>query len=93
MEFADVILVLLIGAGIVALGFLAVRESRRLRNPADERIARATSLGMSVGMLLGAALGVVVWMSTGEFVFWVIFMGAGMTVGMAAGHGIAVRSR
>ena len=43
------------------------------------------ALGMSAGMLFGAALGAIVWLSTGEFVFWVTFMGGGMVTGLAIG--------
>ncbi len=50
-------------------------------------------LGMSAGMLFGAALGTIVWLSTGEFVFWVIFMGGGMVLGLAIGSARAPEQR
>jgi UDP-N-acetylmuramyl pentapeptide phosphotransferase/UDP-N-acetylglucosamine-1-phosphate transferase len=93
MLWAVAIVIVLIGVGLVTLTLVAIRNGQRPQTLEDARVARATSLGMSVGMLLGAALGVIVWNSTGEFVFWVVFVGAGMTVGMAAGHGMAVRGR
>jgi hypothetical protein len=46
---------------------------------------------MSLGMLFGAALGTIVWVSTGQFVFWVIFLGGGMTVGLALGNAMGAR--
>ena len=92
MPETTLIVLVLVVVGVVLLAALAVGARRR---PAD---ATSTSrpeaaIGMSVGMLLGALLGVVVWISTGQFVFWVIFMGGGMTVGLAAGTAYATRSR
>jgi hypothetical protein len=81
-------------AGLILLGLLlalALAQARRPRSPSDERITRMTSLGMSFGMLLGAALGTIVWISTKEFVFWVIFMGGGMVTGLAIGRSLAER--
>lgn len=78
--------VTLVGVGIVlALALVAFA----LRSPAEtdghDLDGQAASVGMTIGMLLGAGLGTVVWLSTGQFVFWVVFMGAGMTVGLAIG--------
>ena len=44
-------------------------------------------------ILFGAALGTIVWLSTGEFVFWVIFMGGGMVLGLAIGSARAPEQR
>jgi len=80
--------------GIVTLVALVVLRSRSTSPARDDAIHNpSAALGMSVGMLLGGILGVIVWVSTGEFVFWVIFLGGGMTVGLAAGTGMASRSR
>ena len=46
-----------------------------------------TSLGMSLGMLFGAALGFVIWIATDTFVFFPVFIGAGLSAGMAVGAG------
>jgi hypothetical protein len=89
----SVLLVLfLLVVGVVMLAVIAFRARRR---PADEATMNRpeAAAGMSIGMVLGALLGTVVWISTGEFVFWVIFMGGGMTVGLAAGTAYATRSR
>jgi hypothetical protein len=77
---------LLIGVVIVtALALLAfVSRSRQTRRELDPSSPRA-GLAMSAGMLLGAVLGAIVWQSTGEFVFWVIFTGGGLVVGLAIG--------
>jgi hypothetical protein len=89
------IVLALVALGIVlgaSLLFGAVRRRAATVGAANDRAGRATALGMAVGMLFGAALGVIVWISTGEFVFWVIFLGGGMTVGMALGRAVAERS-
>ena len=44
-----------------------------------------TSLGMSLGMVFGAALGIVIWLATDTFVFFPVFIGAGMSTGLAVG--------
>ncbi len=38
-------------------------------------------------------LGTIVWLSTGEFVFWVIFIGGGMVTGLALGSARASGTR
>ncbi len=76
---------------LVVAAALAMRQAREPQSASDQRVARMTSLGMSIGMLFGAVLGFIVWMSTDEFVFWVIFMGGGMVTGLAAGRGWAER--
>lgn len=44
-------------------------------------------------MLLGAMLGVIVWVATGHFVFWVVFMGGGLESGFAVGNTWTTRHR
>ena len=87
------ILLILLVLGILAGLILLVIAWRRSPPPdaADPRVARATAIGMSVGMLLGGILGTIVWISTEEFVFWIVFLGGGMSVGMAIGHASASR--
>lgn len=76
---------LLVGAGLitlVALIALAARgRGRSDRSPTDSYL----SIGMSLGMLIGAGLGTIAWILTDEFVFWVIFLGAGLTIGIGLG--------
>lgn len=94
MTSAQIIVVVAVVVGLVLLGLilvLGVLQSRRPSSPSDERIARMTSLGMSFGMLFGGVLGVIVWMSTKEFVFWVVFVGGGMVSGLAIGRSLAER--
>ena len=76
------VVIALVGVFIVA-GLALVAYAARRREPIARR--SLPGVGMSVGMLFGAALGTTVWLSTGEFVFWVIFMGGGMTLGLAIG--------
>ena len=47
-----------------------------------------TNLGMSLGMLFGAALGVVIWLATDTFVFFPVFIGSGLSTGLAIGAGL-----
>ena len=44
-----------------------------------------TDRGMTLGMLFGAALGVVIWLTSGLFVFFPVFVGAGFSIGLAIG--------
>ena len=44
-----------------------------------------TGLGVSLGLLFGAALGVVLWLATDSFVFFPVFVGAGLSIGVALG--------
>jgi hypothetical protein len=88
-EFVVVVAVAIVVMIVAALVGLAV-----LRAPREGRSfnrGQATSIGMSLGMLFGAALGTIVWVSTGQFVFWVIFLGGGMTVGLALGNAMGAR--
>lgn len=83
----EAVVVLLAAIGIVVGLILLVAAWRRSpRGTVDPNASPSVALGMSVGMLFGAALGTVVWISTGQFVFWVIFIGGGMTVGLAIGQ-------
>jgi hypothetical protein len=75
---------LFVVAGLV-LVVIAARGQARTGSP--------QALGMSAGMLFGAALGAIVWQSTGEFVSWVIFMGGGMVLGLAIGSARAPGER
>lgn len=85
MPELPVFVVLLVGAGLItliALIALAARgRSRADRPPTDSYL----SIGMSLGMLIGAGLGTIAWILTDEFVFWVIFLGAGLTIGIGLG--------
>jgi hypothetical protein len=93
MELAVAIILVVIGVGLVVLTLAAIRAGQRPRTLADQRVARGASLGMSFGLLFGGVLGLIVWNSTGEFVSWVVFVGGGMSTGMAAGYAIAARGR
>ena len=77
---------LFVVAGLVLL-VIAARGGARTVNSSRQ------ALGMSAGMLFGAALGTIVWLSTGEFVFWVVFMGGGMVTGLALGTARAPEQR
>ncbi|MCB8922775.1 MAG: hypothetical protein H6662_14400 [Ardenticatenaceae bacterium] len=52
-------------------------------NPQPTEQNKNTSLGMTLGMLFGAAIGVVIWLTTDTFVFFPVFIGAGLSVGLA----------
>lgn len=66
---------------VVALGVVVLAARRRPRSAADSRLG----LGMAGGMLFGAVLGTIVWISTGDFTFWVVFIGGGLATGLAIG--------
>jgi ABC-type Fe3+-siderophore transport system permease subunit len=72
--------------GLAVVGYAARHRGR-------DAMMSPSALGMSGGMLFGAALGTIVWASTGEFVFWVIFVGGGMIVGLALGSARAPKPR
>ena len=55
------------------------------KNKQSSEETNYTGLGMSLGMLFGAALGLVIWLTTDTFVFFRVFIGAGMSVGLAVG--------
>jgi F0F1-type ATP synthase assembly protein I len=55
------------------------------KSPSSHNKSKYLALGMSLGLLFGALLGVLVWISTDEFVFFTIFTGGGMTVGLSIG--------
>jgi hypothetical protein len=85
---------LLVVVGVLVTLATAVTWARGGRSQADlSTTSPAVGLGMSIGMLLGAVLGVIVWISTGQFVLWVVFLGAGMSAGLAIGSGMAQRRR
>lgn len=44
-----------------------------------------TGLGIGLGLLFGTALGVVLWLATDSFVFFPVFVGAGLSIGVALG--------
>ena len=44
-----------------------------------------TGLGVGLGLLFGTALGVVLWMATDSIVFFPVFVGAGLSIGVALG--------
>jgi uncharacterized transporter YbjL len=73
---------IVVGLGLVA----ALARSSSVAQAANRQYA---ALGMSIGMLFGALLGAIVWTSTGDFVFWVIFTGGGLVTGLAIGGSLA----
>lgn len=82
----------LVGIGIVVgATLLAVRV--RSRSSVARREGEDAAFGLAVGTLLGAALGLIVWMSTGTFMLWVIMMAAGMASGLALGTPSGERGR
>jgi hypothetical protein len=91
---SNVLLMILVGVGLLTGLVLLAWAARGTRSEGMTRpLSGAPALGMSVGMLLGALLGVIVWVSTGDFVFWVIFVGGGMVSGLAVGSSLTARGR
>lgn len=87
MSNTDLLVATALVGVLVVVGLALVAYTARRREPTPSRSLPA--LGLSAGLLLGAALGTIVWLSTGEFVFWVIFMGGGMVIGLALGSATA----
>jgi hypothetical protein len=44
-----------------------------------------TSLGVTFGLLIGASAGIVIWLVADAFVFFPVFVGAGLSIGIAVG--------
>lgn len=49
---------------------------------------RYMEFGISLGLLFGAAMGITLWLLTEQFVFFPVFVGSGLTVGVAIGASI-----
>jgi hypothetical protein len=90
---AEIALVGLILVVVVATAVALVISGRRreAKIVVGGEASRAMGLGMAVGMLLGGLLGVIVWIGTGEFVNYVIFVGGGLAMGVAIGTAWANR--
>ncbi|HSG18633.1 MAG TPA: hypothetical protein VLE70_20225 [Anaerolineae bacterium] len=44
-----------------------------------------TGRGLALGLIFGTALGLVLWMATDSIVFFPVFVGAGISLGLAIG--------
>jgi hypothetical protein len=89
---AYIAIAIVVAIGLV-LGLALVAALARSGSVVAQPGGASQALWMSMGMLFGALLGAIVWMSTGEFVFWVIFTGGGMVTGLAMGSSMAHRHR
>ncbi len=95
MDLAIVLIAVLVAVGVV-LGVILLFLARRgaaSAPPSDPQDGAFAARGMAFGMLLGAILGTIVWISTDQFVMWVVFMGGGMVVGLAIGQALASNRR
>jgi hypothetical protein len=88
----DVLYAIVVGI-VVVVGLALLAVAAGWRSPAARPTESRAMLGMSIGMLFGAVLGAIVWLSTGEFVFWVIFTGGGLVLGLGIGSSWALRHR
>jgi hypothetical protein len=50
--------------------------------PSTKKGAKAGQ-GLAIGLLFGVALGVILWIATDTFVFFPVFVGAGLSIGLA----------
>jgi hypothetical protein len=55
------------------------------KNDRPDKETNNTGMGIGIGMLFGVALGIVLWQATDNFVFFPVFLGAGMSIGLALG--------
>jgi hypothetical protein len=79
-------LVVLVAALLVlGVGMLLLAARRARTGDVPPGAASPLALGVAGGLLFGGLLGTIVWTSTGEFVFWVIFVGGGLTLGIGTG--------
>lgn len=90
MDEGLLLTVALVGVFIVTGLALVAFVARGGRREVDDS---RQALGLAAGMLLGGALGTIVWISTGEFVSWVIFMGGGLVLGLSIGTAAARKAR
>jgi hypothetical protein len=54
-------------------------------NGGSNKDVNYTGLGVGLGMLFGASLGLIIWLATDSFVFFPVFVGAGLSIGLAVG--------
>ena len=54
-----------------------------MSTPKPETTNKSSAIGLSAGLAAGAGLGVTLWLATGQFIFFPIFVGAGISVGVA----------
>lgn len=88
-----VVIALAVGIGLLMTVVALVARRPAASTPGEARAARGASLGLAPGMVSGAGLGLILWMATGEFVLWIVFLGAGMTLGLAIGSAVTTRPR
>jgi hypothetical protein len=54
-------------------------------NGRSSREATETGRGLALGLIFGVALGLVLWSATDVIAFFPIFVGAGISIGLAIG--------
>ena len=60
---------------------------------AEKRRQRSRGWGMALGMLIGAVLGTIMLVVTGNATYLAIFAGGGLTIGLSLGVGLAQRDQ
>jgi hypothetical protein len=55
------------------------------KNGRPEEETNYTGLGVGLGLLFGTALGLILWQATDSVVFFPVFVGAGLSIGVALG--------
>jgi hypothetical protein len=86
LVLAAVLVGIFIVVGLALVAFAA-------RGGTREADSWRQGLGLGAGMLFGGVLGTIVWISTGDFVSWVIFTGGGLVLGLAIGNVRAPKPR
>jgi hypothetical protein len=87
-ELLNLLVLTLIAVSTVIGLVLILRAGRRQAGQGSP-----VALGFGGGLLFGGALGTLVWLSTGDFVSWIIFVGGGMVLGIGVGSTRAAHLR
>jgi len=69
----------------ILAAFIVLRRRLAERAALPDRPWAMVGVWMSVGMLLGGAAGMAIWIATDTYLLWVVSLSVGMTVGLAIG--------
>jgi hypothetical protein len=79
-----------VGIGALFLVVLIYGDGSQYHSPKETKYM---TLGQIYGMILGSGLGVLLWIMLDHFVFWIIGVGGGMSIGIAIGAALDQRNK